>query len=499
MLATLVLADANEDGKVDVIVGTKQATRGQISVLLNQGAGTFGTSTSYPLAMPYGGSYEPHVLAVADVNGDGHIDIGAAQAIDNITHVLLGSGNGQLNTDLTYPFTGSFSVAFSDLQGDGRVDMLLLNNRGVSAYLNSGTSAPFETRAPIGFDAMLSSGTGARLLELDGDAKLDLVGMGNPAYPTSSVMIRLATGAGTFGATATIAASYAHRAMLADIDNNGRLDLVMSGNAMPGDVVQALLNRGDGSLAAVPPTVLGDSGFEIDIADLDQDGIRDILVADGYASVANATTVRYHRGFGNGNFGPGTVLWTGNGFYGFAVADLNEDGKRDLVIDSYNNTSGGVGQQILLATGNGAFAPPVVASLSGAGGNHLFARDVNGDDHLDTIGVDVTGVVVSLGDGAGSLGAPIRTTADLIGSDAAFADVNGDGHLDVISPGYRGVIDVLMGRGDGTFRVLTFDAGGPGASVSVGDVNGDGRVDILVDGGYYGLNGLVSILYGRCW
>ncbi len=134
---------------------------------------------------------------------------------------------------------------------------------------------------------------------------------------------------------------------------------------------------------------------------------------------------------------------------------------------------------------------------SGAGlpNSRLFARDFNGDGKSYVLGFGDGSAIVMLGNGDGTLGAPLASAAPgLLPTDVAFADIDGNGHLDAVLPS-TSLVGILLGHGDGTFSApLYFEAGVDVTTLNVGDVDHDGRLDILVNNRYDRL----SVLHGRC-
>jgi hypothetical protein len=195
----------------------------------------------------------------------------------------------------------------------------------------------------------------------------------------------------------------------------------------------------------------------------------------------------------------GSLGWTA------AVADLRGNGKADILVVNYSGVSGeGDGSVgVLLGNGNGTFQPTVVYDSGGGGTNNIVIADLNRDGRPDivlanqgchTLNVDCVGVLLGNGDGTFR---PVAVYADgYIGWAGGgnfhvpmmIADINGDGKLDlfVVSQTDKnlgdGLLDVLLGNGDGTFQpVKTYDSGGFGAfSASMSDVNGDAKLDVVV-------------------
>jgi hypothetical protein len=485
----LVLADMNEDGRLDVVVGALSVVGNDakpvLGVLLNQGSSGFGAPTSYPFG---DAGFQPREVAAGDVNGDGHMDITGAYTLDSNTRILLGTGSGALGTQLELA-TGELSlgVGFSDLDRNGRTDLIVLQ-QSVTPYLNNGTPAPFEVRARHQLPGVTFM-RGARTVDLDDDGRLDLVGLGDDGPTTSIAMARLGTGGGAFAAATGYPVTHIPgRTILADLNNDGRRDLVTANHG-----VDALLVPGDGTLVAMGPIPLSPPAVSVRAGDVNNDGFRDLLLTVTDTSSNPSSSLLYLRGLGNGGFAPSTSLWNTQYIYGAALIDVDGDAKLDIVVDDYNN---GYRRSVLGGLGNGTFAAPIVTSLS-QHGYDLHVRDVNADGKPDLVGATpspgVGEIAVMLGTGTTTIAAPLVVPAHFQ-SDLAFADFNGDGHLDLVT-GSRSEVGVLLGRGDGSFSAPAYyDAGVAVFTISTGDVDGDGRVDIIVDND----TDQVSVLRGRC-
>jgi hypothetical protein len=175
-----------------------------------------------------------------------------------------------------------------------------------------------------------------------------------------------------------------------------------------------------------------------------------------------------------------------------AVADVNGDGKPDLIVGNSNGTVG-----VLLGNGDGTFQPAVIYGSGGSGAiqsGSVVVADINGDGKPDMLVANAISSVVGvlLGNGDGTFQPAVSYGSGGISADSvAVADVNGDGKPDLLVTNQcasdcggatDGTVAVLLGNGDGTFQAaITFGSGGAFAdSIAVSDVNADGKLDLLV-------------------
>ncbi|WP_226661533.1 FG-GAP-like repeat-containing protein [Alteriqipengyuania lutimaris] len=251
------------------------------------------------------------------------------------------------------------------------------------------------------------------------------------------------------------------------------------------------------------------------------DGRVRITGADGVDTLSGVERAEFDDGTINiGLFGNPTLAiasfgysdagggWVNNTIYPRAAADVNGDGRADLI------GFGSAGVYVALATGNGNFAAPTLAyqgfgAADEAGGwadANRYPRmlaDVNGDGNADIVGFGAAGTYVALADGNGGFGATLLATANFgTNSEAGgwvnadryprvMGDVNGDGRADIVGFAANGTY-VALGQANGTFGeyFLGIDAFGESPSAggftsndryprTVADVNGDGRADLV--------------------
>jgi hypothetical protein len=298
-----------------------------------------------------------------------------------------------------------------------------------------------------------------------------------------------------------------------DFNGDGKPDLLV-GNQCNNQVcavgaVEVLLGLGDGTFRGVGTYGTQGEGAKVAVGDVNGDGKLDMLAAD-ICNLNDCSTgvITVRTGNGDGTFAGGTNVFGSGGTQpvSIAVADVNGDGKLDLIVANCSNgcttSMGLVG--VLLGNGDATFQTAVTYSSGAVGAASVVVADVNGDGKPDLVVANRAGSVgVLLGKGDGTF-QPVVTynSGGSAPEFVAVADVNGDGKLDLlVSNSTSNTVGVLLGKGDGTFQpAVTYNSGGlETASVAVADVNGDGRPDVLVVSGCNGgcTSGLLGVLLGN--
>ena len=462
----VALADLNRDGKLDLVVANAGAN--SVSVLLGTGTGSFGVKTDFPTGAL------PVAVAVADLNRDGKLDLVLVNRSANSVSVLLGTGTGSFGVKTDFA-TGNLpvAVAVGDLNGDGKPDLVAANHDAdtVSVLLGTGTGS---------FGAKTDFATGAypyalALADLDRDGKLDVAVTNQTA---NSVSVLLGTGTGSFGAKSDFATGSLPLALaLADLNGDGKLDLAVANDGA--NTVSILLNTtilgASGAFGARTNFATGSYPLSVALADLNGDGKLDLVVTN-----YSANTVSVLLGTGTGSFGAKTDFATGTLPIAVAVADLNGDGKLDLVTANWSANT----VSVLLGTGTGSFGAKT--DFAGAHPTGVALADLNGDGKLDLVvtngGADC--VSVRLGTGTGSFGSQTDYAAGIAPTAVGLADLNGDGKLDLVvtnGGGVANLVSVFLGTGTGTFGSKTdFATGVYPNALALADLNGDGNQDLVV-------------------
>lgn len=470
---SVAAGDFNADGNLDLVVAGVAGPKDlfYVGVLLGDGSGGFRA----PVSIATG--FAPYFVAVADFNGDGKLDFAVANAGDGDVSIFLGKGDGSFEPPRSYAagiVAPPATIAVGDLNGDGRPDM------AVGGYPVSGGGLTAVT-------VLMATGGGAfnsarvfpapqypeavAVGDFNGDGKLDLAATATRL--NDSVSIFLGDGKGDLGPARRFRTGHSPSAVAAgDFNHDGKLDLAVTNSN--DNNVSVLLGNGDGTFQTAIDYVVESAPAFVAVADVNNDGNLDLVVAN-----SGSNTVSVLLGNGNGTFQPAASYSTDQDPVWVAVGDFNKDGKLDLAVA--NKTSNDV--SILLGNGNGTFQPAVNYAVFQTLSSVVVA-DFNRDGNLDVAAVG-SYVNILLGNGDGTF-QPYYDLSNVGGYSATVTDVNGDGIPDIVL--FDNGIDsfgvgVLLGIGNGYFQPASYY---PVAAfvgpLAVGDFNGDGAPDVATGG-----------------
>jgi FG-GAP-like repeat/Abnormal spindle-like microcephaly-assoc'd, ASPM-SPD-2-Hydin len=496
---SLIAGHFNGDGKLDLAVANSSDST--VSIFFGNGDGTFQSGAVLATRNP------PHRVIVADFNADGKLDLATVNttfvttSANNSVSIFLGKGDGTFAAPTEYPMDGAtFAIAAGDFNSDGKLD-LAIGNTGlaqISILLGNGdgTFQPSQVNPPSGVADFVSTFLIAR--DFNGDGNVDLANVGG-----GKVAILLGNGDGTFQPHVDYPVTGPDAGWLTadDFNGDGKLDLAVANGfsgGVPVPTVSILLGKGDGTFLPAVDYGTGSQPFSVTSADVNGDGKADLIMATD-------SSVAVLIGRGDGAFSRGTDYLAGAVPMALTTGDFNGDGKLDLAVANRGDNT----VSVFLAKGNGLFAP-AQSCAAGSVPRAIVAGDLNGDGRDDLVVADPTcalifppcpttgSVAVLLGNGDGTFAAPVLYPVSGYPVSVATGDFNKDGKLDVVvaNGNSPGTVSVLLGKGDGTFQSLVdYATAANPQGVTVGDFNGDGIQDLAV--ATAGFPGSVSILLGR--
>ena len=374
---------------------------------------------------PSGPGYTPNSIAVADVNGDGIPDLLVATTVDQglaqdpgVASVYLGAtsspGTYQQGTDYSTTGSNPSGIAAVPLSGSGVADLIVSN-------FGSGTASVF---------------------------------MHDPANPGKYL-----------AATTLTTGGQPNQVVAADIDGDGKPDLVFADLSASGNAILMLQSASAVGAFATPVNLsTGAMTASVAVGDLNGDGKADIVTANFDSNGNNGSvTIFFQSTSSPGTFAAGVSFPAGAQPQSVRIADVNGDGLPDLVVANRgpgNDGTGTPGVSVLLqdATHPGSFLAPVTYSTPW-GAIDVAVGDLNGDGRPDL-------VVASLGPGPGGAVSVLlqsTTTAGTFGAatsyggygqplSVAIADLNGDGHPDIaVADGYTATVMLQSASQPGTF------------------------------------------------
>ena len=416
----------------------------------------------------------------------------------------------------SYPVgTSPAAVAVGDFNGDGKPDIAVANtgSSNVSILIGNGDGT---FQPAVNFNAG-NSPTMIALGDFNGDGKLDLAAFQHGVTGVAgSVSILLGNGDGTFQAPKTLALSVSASAMaVADFNLDRKSDLAVYDFAVNNGpaTLNIYLGNGDGTFQPAKQTALPSNAGGFAAADFNGDSKPDVAVVAGGILIL--------LGNGDGTFSQGvtvTVTYadvSANSVdYDSAVpADLNQDGKVDLLVGSHGFASCGFHCSVteshisvFLGNGDGSFQAEQIAASGLAQGTYRdfkvdrpFVGDFNGDGQLDLAYRATPAFAgfspylrIQLGNGDGTFSSPVssglQTVTPFVDSIAAAHDLTADHLTDLIALGTTNEIEVLLNTSLGKQLSVALAGSGSGSVTSQ-----DGSIDCTKSGSNSGGN--CSALY----
>lgn len=411
--SSVTFCDLNGDGKADMAIGNE--TTNNVSVFMNtMTLGVTPASFSARTDISNAGNLS---VKLADINGDGKPD-------------LIGSSGGSrlasicLNTTTTGASTPTFSArttfasglqtntaSIGDFNGDGKPDMTVCNGSSInylSVFLNSttpGASTPT-------FSSSWSSGNTfatdvnpiwTTTADINGDGKPDIISQNSTGGSISVLLNTTPPGNATpvFSSSVNFTTTPTTTQFLCagDLNGDGKTDIAVTNGTA--NTVSVLLNTtptgsATPTFSAKTDFAVGSSSRNVAIGDLNGDGKPDLAVTNNLANTVSVLLNTTTPGASTPTFSANTDFNTGTGPWPVSIADLNGDGKSDLVVA---NNTGATVSVLLNTTTTGASTPTFLASTNfttTTTPRDIAIGDINGDGKPDLATVSSSGGSVSI-------------------------------------------------------------------------------------------------------
>jgi hypothetical protein len=448
--------DVNDDGNLDILY-----TNNGISLVLGNGDGSYGD--------PRQVFDDENVGTFSDFDGDHILDY--IVATDDSYTLLKGVGNA--NYQVSHTITGAGTLrSFGDINNDGYTDGIFENTESDDffSYISVVSGAEDKYQKPQNI-IVGDQPASVDLSDLNGDGKLDIV-VANRGSDDISILLGRDKGEFEEGQHITVNREPMSIAT-GDFNQDGVEDIVVANYGS--DDITILIGDGHGGFLTHQNITTGEGPVVVETGNIDDNEKQDIMVVS-----QTSNNISILLGNGSGNFELSTTLEVDGDLVTAALSDLNEDDILDVVVSRegsevtvfYGNGNGSFQDDLSPFPSSRSISSLAIGDINKDGKPDLVGCNtqigiwLSGDN-------DVYDTRLSLGQG--KLGWFNIESVDL-------KDLNGDGTLDIIVSNAQGSsVSIFLGFNDGSFsEEQRFVVGSGPGKMEFGDLNNDGRLDMIV-------------------
>ena len=337
----VVIGDVNNDKKLDLVVACGKSR--SITVLLGKGDGQFAPAAGKTTVPD-----SPGEIALGDVNADGKLDLAIATHDSYGVLLLLGDGKGGFTIAPSSPIVmrvghrpHTHGLALADMNRDDKLDLVTVNSSDNDVSVAFGDGRGGFTRAPGSPFAVGPSPYPFAVGDVNGDGHLDIVATATATGPSRAqqlplsraLTLLLADGRGGFRSTLLpLRTGEPWFAVIGDLNGDRKPDIVATHHEHNQLTVMLGDGRGGFVEARGSPFDFGNQALHAFVADVNHDGKMDVVAAGG-------DSVRVMLGDGRGGFVLGPASPAGRGAWRLALGDLNGDGKMDVATSNLESSS----------------------------------------------------------------------------------------------------------------------------------------------------------------